>query len=318
MRNIDQNTPRGIDLTGSPRATVTVDSLDIDSSSNANAIYVDDSSTDLTVTGSSINDTSVGIQVDNANNDVIVTGSTSIDNVSSQAIYANGDADYVVNDSVTIDQPGTGIQLTTADSAVISGASITGASSQAIQINNPGSDVTINESTTIDQASTGIDVNVGGDNVDIDNVEINGSSNAGIDLSSNLADDTVLNVTDSTFTQNAGGLNVTGVAGTATDGQFNVHFNTFENNADAGIYVDDGSFDGTLNTTFNDFEGNANNALEVNNIAGNGVVNANYSWWDNPNHSRIVGPYTPKHGVLAYHSVRSVYSYTQIHMEGQP
>ncbi len=194
MEDIDQNTPRGIDLTGSPGATITVDDLTVDSSPNANAIYLDDSS-DLTVTGSSINDTDVGVQVDSANNNVIVSG-TSIDNTGTHAIDINNPgADVTVNESSSIDQGATGIE-------------VTGGSGNSFDFNG----ITVNGTTDTGVADTG----------------------AGLFVESLGNSDDAVNVTDSTFTSNEEALNVSdGALSASPTEQVNVHFNTFEDNVNA-------------------------------------------------------------------------------------
>jgi len=265
---------------------LTVDNVGASGSPTANGINIDAGSDNLRaveISGSSINSTNVGINTqDMSGGDVPAThlnvSGTSVDNTAS--------------------------------------------GSQAIDLVNPDADVNIDSGTSIDQAGTGISIDADANhNIDITNIEVNGTS-SGVDItdvtdSSGMA----VNVTDSTFTNNdAAGLNLTSVTGGATDTRLNVHFNTFESNS-VGVGVNDASLDGVFNVTFNDFVENDNAGLEVPaDIAGGGggVVNANYSWWGDRDYSRIVGPYTPQNAESQLPNPRRVYSYTRLHTGGQP
>jgi surface glycoprotein (TIGR04207 family) len=241
----------------------------------------------------------------------------------------DADADVTISGSSTINDTSVGVRATDANSLVVSSTDITNTNSDGIDINNPtglGNGIVVNESTTIDNAgANGVLVDLGSisDSVDINNVEINGSANAGVNVDhsgsgSNLADDAVLNVTSSTITNNGGGLNVTNVGGSSdsgTDTQFNVHFNTIESNG-AGIFVDTSNFDGLLNATFNDIVNNDANGLEVSAIDDpNGDVNANYSYWGDWNFLSINCTYSPQTAQLGYDQSPGVYEYTRIHTE---
>jgi len=212
-----------------------------------------------------------------------VNGTTEITNVSDDGIRIN-------NPSGTF-KSGVPVMIEITGARIIS--DVTNGIDIDVGDGSVAPDVSVSDST-IDQAGTGILINdfdnTNRQNVTVNNTEINGSSSAGIDINSGgTAPHTndLIEVTDSTFTNNAGGINVSEVqtdADAASGAEFNIHFNTFEDNTDAGVFVDDGDFSDTLNLTFNDFENNANNGLEVNAIdadggADDGVVNANYSWW---------------------------------------
>jgi surface glycoprotein (TIGR04207 family) len=240
---------------------------------------------------------------------VTISGSNEIYNVSADGVKITDTGEFK---SAPVTVSITGL---TVDSSATNGIDI-----DLDDSGNAPPDVEVQDST-LDQAGTGILLNSldsnDRQNVTVNNAEINGSSSAGLDIGANPANADRIEVTDSTFTNNAGGLNVSGVGD--TEAQLNVHFNTFESNTNA-TYVNDGSYGANtvLNLTFNDFVDNEQNGLAVNDINGNGPVNANYSWWDNRDYSRIVGPYTLQNAGSQLPSPRRVYEYTRLHTGGQP
>jgi hypothetical protein len=117
-----------------------------------------------------------------------------------------------------------------------------------VDVSAPGGKVNFVENQ-INQGETGIAVDATdpSDRINIDNVTINGTSTAGID-----------------------------VDGVDANAAVNVHFNTFEENV-VGVADDPGTVDATHNLTFNDFVNN-DDAVVLDDSIG-GTVNANYSWW---------------------------------------
>jgi surface glycoprotein (TIGR04207 family) len=301
-----QNSALGnVTITGNSISNVTTNGLLIEDSSNfqsnTDAITVSDLTVDNANAGGG-SDTGVTIDIDSSNLPDI--------DISASSINATG----------------TGIDVQNAGAFVnVSSTSVdnTGSGSQAINLANAGADVNIDSGTSIDQADTGIKVDVPGSNsIEVTNVEINGTS-SGVDLDTvGNNGDTFVNVTDSTFTNNdPAAINVsTSISSNANNNPgLNVHFNTFESNA-VGIGFDDSSYQSTFNATFNDFVDNNAQGLDVQGIDSDdgGVVNANYSWWDNRDSSRIVGPYTPQNAGSQLPIPRRVYSYTRLHTGGQP
>lgn len=262
---------------------------------------------DTQITHNLINNTGNGIVLNGAEDPVIsentITNSTDTGGILLDDFVPGldgGVADYKVTDNTIRDHDGVGLQLQNPvvddGSPVISGNTFDNAGIKLDQLSDSGSSNTIS--------------------VNITDNTINGTE-AGVDIdsTSNVEGGAVIDITENTFTNNDGGLNVTSASG-GNGAQFNVHFNTFEGNVN-GTYVDAGSFGDTLNLSFNDVVDNEANGLAVNSIGG-GSVNANYSWWDNRDSSRIVGPYTPQNAGSQLPIPRRVYSYTRLHTGGQP
>jgi hypothetical protein len=93
-----------------------------------------------------------------------------------------------------------------------------------------------------------------------------------------------------------------------------VHFNTFSSN-ELAIDVEDMDGDAVY-LTFNDIVDNTN-GLDVASQSAD-EINATYSWWDNWDYSRIVGPYTLQNAGSQLPIPRRVYPYTRLHTGGQP
>ena len=252
------------------------------------------------------------------NKDVTIESTGSADNTE----LAVGDNENVeitsanaVVDGFTINKTGTGSSAGTvyfSGPGTLNNSVVLDSSSGAtgIDVDSPAGEVNI-EDNQIDQSDIGISVSAGNtdDRVNVDGVTVNGTSTAGIDIAAVNADAAV-NVTNSDLTENEEGVRLSD----STDGaQVNIHFNTFDGNV-VGVADDGDSPAATHNFTFNDFTNNDDGLVIDDN---SGTVNANYSWWDNPHYSRIVGPYTPQNAVSQPPIPRRVYSYTRLHTEGQ-
>ena len=282
-------------------ASTAVDIVDAGAFANSD-VTIDISDLNVDLGDASGSPTGININVDSGTLPDVEVSSSSI-NATDTGIHAQSAGDYVNVTDTSVDNSG----------------------SDAINLDNAGADVNA-DGVSIDQASsTGVVVNVQSTNsIDITNADINGTS-SGVDITNvNDADDTYVNVTDSIFTNNDGaGLNYSATTSVTTnDPGLNVHFNTFENN-DVGIGFDDedsSNYQSTFNAIFNDFVDNDVAGLDVVEIDSDdgGVVNTNYSWWDNRDYSRIVGPYTLQNAESQLLSPRRVYSYTRLHTGGQP
>jgi len=248
--------------------------------------------------------------------DVTIEGDSQTTGVNTDA-QANADVlnSVINNTDIGVDAQGSDAHFN------VSNTEITNSNTHAVQISDSGSNTgtfRVDQDTSIDQAgSQGIEIATLDDNddaVEVDNVAINGTD-IGIRYNdgSNTPD---INVTNSEIT-NAGtaGLQLNDNGGDGT--QIRAHFNTISDN-EVGIETatDFQSNDG-VSLTFNDIVDNNANGYEDSTGQGNMQVNANYSWWDNPHYSRIVGPYTPQNAVSQPPIPRRVYSYTRLHTEGQ-
>jgi hypothetical protein len=148
-------------------------------------------------------------------------------------VEATAEADFAITDGL-INDTDTGISAADAgDHFNVSGTSIDYAGSNAISLTDLGADVLVNNSASIDQSGTGILIDdlASADTITVDNVEINGSSNAAIDLDStnDVNNGSVVRVTGSTLSNNAGGFNVTatraGNPGQNLEADLGLHFN---------------------------------------------------------------------------------------------
>ena len=270
-----------------------------DKSNNGYGVWVVSDANNANIASSTFTNLSVGIQT-TAQNGLQVSDNT-FDEIGATAVIVasgNGDQDTdnvdVTGNSITNasyafwvndrDDNDNVVQVNITDNTVTGTGSETGALIQAGEV-----DLLSNELTDLQNAT------------DVQAQNVNGE----LDIQSN----TVHNAST--------GLYVAGDP--ASTDNLNVHFNEYTENTDGVVVNSDfGSESGDLlNVTFNDFVDTESNALNVTGSI-NGQVNANYSWWDNRDYSRIVGPYTPQNAGSQLPSPRRVYSYTRLHTGGQP
>jgi hypothetical protein len=268
--NSVDNIATGLSLGSGSQSTLTLSDLTLANISGTTPVGVD--ATGTLASGAAV--TIDGLAVDTS------SGAT--------AVAVDDDIDLTVVDS-TIADVSEAVDVTSAKAVTITNTTITGASgNQAVHIDKPGASasITIDGKTAIDQTDgDAIEVDLGdtenGQTVTIDDVTLNGSTGAGVqvvDLDDDGGTSATVDITNSTFSDNGIGLDVDDA--TKAGATLRAHFNTFDANT-KGVDVADldsanGGFE--VNVTFNDYRNSGEDGVVVANQNKAGTVNAWYSY----------------------------------------